>query len=294
MSEKRNGRRLTPPQGKSGKPCGRSAVMPRLWAMVAALVVAVGLMVFAQQCSHRRQAPFGNGAQHKSGGDTLDVAIEISPVAYSLAGDTVSGLDYDIINDLSRLHHRPVKFHPFAPLSYALDGLENGNFDMVVSSLPATSQLKQELLLTDRVYLDREVLVQRKDAARFIATPEALAGDTVWIASGSPFRERLANLSAEIGDTIYIEQNLNYTAEHLVMLIAAGEIERAVINEGIAREMQGMYDNIDVSTPVSFTQFQVWALRGDNHALCDSVNAWLKAYRGTERYRQLLERYHKK
>jgi hypothetical protein len=58
--------------------------------------------------------------------------------------------------------------------------------------------------------------------------------------------------------------------------------------------MQGMYDNIDVSTPVSFTQFQVWALRGDNHALCDSVNAWLKTYRGTERYRQLLERYHKK
>lgn len=269
-------------------------VQPRMVSLVAALVVAVGLMVFAQKCSHRQQNPFGTGMVQKSGGDTLDIAIEISPVAYSLADDTVSGLDYDIINDLSRLHHRPVKFHPFAPLSYALDGLERGDFDMVVSSLPSTSQLKQELLLTDRVYLDREVLVQRRDTPRFIATPEALAGDTVWIASGSPFRERLENLSAEIGDTIYIEQDLKYTAEHLVMLIAAGDIERAVVNEGIAREMAKMYDNLDVSTPVSFTQFQVWALRGDNKQLCKTVNGWLRSYRGTERYRRLLERYHKK
>jgi ABC-type amino acid transport substrate-binding protein len=272
---------------------GMKLAQPRMVSLVVALVVAVGLMFFAQKCSHQQQSPFGSNALEKSGGDTLDIAIEISPIAYSLAGDTVSGLDYDIINDLARMHHRGVKFHPFTPLSYALKGLEEGKFDIVVSSLPSTAQLKQTLQLTERVYLDREVLVQRKDTKKFISTPEALAGDTVWIASGSPFRERLHNLADEIGDTIYICQNFQYTAEHLVMLIATGQVERAVVNEGIAREMTKMYQNLDISTPVSFTQFQVWALRGDNKQLCNTINSWLKEYRKTKRYQELLARYHK-
>ncbi len=264
---------------------------PHMATLVIAAIVVIGAMFLAQRCSHNRQLPFGDNTPQKSGGDTLDVAIEISPIAYSLADDTVSGLDYDILRDLSRLHNRPVKFHPFAPLSYAISGLESGAFDVVVSSLPSTSQLKQSLKLTDRIYLDREVLVQRKDSRKFISTPDALGGDSVWIASGSPFRERLRNLSAEIGDTIYICQDLQYTAEHLVMLIANGDIERAVINEGIARQMAKNYPNIDISTPVSFTQFQVWALRGDNTALCDTLNAWMRDYRQTPRYQQLTEKY---
>jgi ABC-type amino acid transport substrate-binding protein len=263
---------------------------PRVASLIAALIAAVAVMFLAQKCSHKQQNPFASDAQ-KSGGDTLDIAIEISPIAFSMADDTISGLDYDIINDIAKKHNRGVKFHPFAPLSYALNGLDDGTFDVVVSSLPSTSQLKQSLLLTDRVYLDREVLVQRRNSKKFISTPEDLAADTVWIASGSPFRERLRNLSAEIGDTIYICQNYQYTAEHLVMLIATGQIERAVVNEGIAKQMAKQYENIDISTPVSFTQFQVWALRGDNTELRDTLNAWLREYRATPRYRQLIARY---
>lgn len=264
---------------------------PRVTTMVLAVVVVLGAMFLANKCSHQHQSPFGDNVPQKSGGDTLDVAIEISPIAYSLADDTVSGLDYEILCDLSRMHHRPVKFHPFAPLSYALQGLESGAFDLVVSSLPSTSQLKEELLLTDRIYLDREVLVQRRDSEHFISTPDALGGDSVWIASGSPFKERLRNLSSEIGDTIYICQNHQYTAEHLVMLIATNRIERAVVNEGVAQQMAKNYPNIDISTPVSFTQFQVWALRGDNTDLCKTINAWIKAYRKTDRYAALTKKY---
>lgn len=264
---------------------------PRATTLILAIVAVLAAMFIANKCSHQKQSPFGDNAPRKSGGDTIDVAIEISPIAYSLADDTVSGLDYDILRDLARLHNRPVKFHPFAPLQYALSGLEDGTFDIVVSSLPATSQLKESLLLTERIYLDREVLVQRKDSKHFISTPDALGGDTVWIASGSPFKERLRNLSAEIGDSIYIRQEHKYTAEHLVMLIAAGEIERAVVNEGVALKMAQSYENIDVSTPVSFTQFQVWALRGDNKQLCDSINAWIREYRKLPRYQQLTQKY---
>ena len=171
--------------------------LPRIGAMVVALVVATAAMFLARQCSHRGDSPFRSGLPAKSGGDTLDVAIEISPLSYSLARDTISGLDYDILRAFSVQTRRPVKFHPFAPMDYALDGLRAGVFDVVVSSLPSTSSLKQELLLTDRVYLDRQVLVQRRHDPHFIREAHALAGDSVWIAAGSPLRDRPAPSSTK-------------------------------------------------------------------------------------------------
>ena len=265
--------------------------LPRIGAMVVALVVATAAMVLARQCSHRGDSPFRSGLPAKSGGDTLDVAIEISPLSYSLARDTISGLDYDILRAFSVQTRRPVKFHPFAPMDYALDGLRAGVFDVVVSSLPSTSSLKQELLLTDRVYLDRQVLVQRRHDPHFIREAHALAGDSVWIAAGSPLRDRIRNLSREIGDTIYIMSDHPYTSEHLVMLVAAGEIPRAVVNEGLARRLAAADTLLDLSTPVSFTQFQTWAVAPSDTALRRTLNAFLASFRNTPRYRALLDRY---
>ena len=99
-------------------------------------------MFLLRKCSHDEVSPFAPQKGH-SGGDTIDVAIEVSPVCYSLAGDTATGLDYEMVKDLSQYLNRPVKFHPFAPLQYALDGLEAGRYDIVVSSLPSTVEMKQ-------------------------------------------------------------------------------------------------------------------------------------------------------
>ena len=265
--------------------------IPRPATLIIALIVAVGAMFFAKKCSRPAESPFTSSLPAKSGGDTLDIAIEISPLSYSLAGDTVCGLDYDILREIAYIHGRPVKFHPFAPMGYAVRGLDEGNFDLLVSSLPSTAALKDSFALTDQVYLDREILVQQRDATKKITEAHALAGDTVWIAAGSPLAGRIRNLAAEIGDTIYIIQNHPYTSEHLVMLVGAGEIPRAVVNEGLALSMAATDARLDVATPVSFTQFQTWALRKDNTALRDTINEWLRSFRTTDRYNKLIQRY---
>lgn len=271
---------------------GLKRLQPRLYAMILALLLATLAMLLVRNCSHTYNHPFAGGLPPKSGGDTLDVAIEISPLAYSLAQDTVTGLDYEMLRDFAAEHGRAVKFHPFAPLDYAIRGLSEGNFDIVVSALPATAELKKRLLLTDCVYLDRQVLVQRRHSAKFVDKPAQLAGDTVWIADGSPFAERLLNLGHEIGDTIYVRQQPGRTAEHLAMLISAGTIDRAVINAGMALRICAADTALDASTPVSFTQFQTWALdtiRGRD--LQSQINAWLKTYRQTPRYQALHRKY---
>ena len=263
---------------------------PRPWTMIALLVAVVCCMFLLKKCS-RPVAAVPDKFPAKSGGDTIDVAIEISPLAYSLSRDTISGLDYDILRDLARIHGRVVKFHPFVPLEYAIQGLEQGNFDVVVSSLPSTRRLKQELPLTDVVYTDREVLVQRRDDPRFVKSAEMLAGDTVWIAAGSPIRERIINLSKEIGDTIIINEVPETTAEIIILRTAIGELPRVVVNEGIARALATQYPELDVDTPVSFSQFQSWAVSPLHPEMRDTLNSWLKDYRATASYERLTKAY---
>lgn len=246
--------------------------------LVVLLIAAVSAMFMLYKCSNERIDAFAPD-DRKSGGDTLDIAIELSPICYSLDGDTISGVDYDIICGISEKHSVPVKFHPFVPLGYALDGLRQGRFDVVVASLPLTMELREQFLMTDPVYLDKEVLVQHKDKISGmprVLSQEQLAGDTVWISAGSPFQTRLRNLSREIGDTIYIKSSDEYSAEYLFILVALGKIRQAVVNDGVARRMVKDYPDVDISIDISFTQFQSWALNKGSEALRDSINRWLK------------------
>lgn len=265
-------------------------IKARIPVLVAILLAIVVLVWMAGKCTNDRRSPFTSAMPIKSGGDTLDVVIEISPLSYSLANDTISGLDYDMLREICA-GWRPVKFHPMVNLEYGLEGLRNGNFDVLISALPSTSALKDSLLLTDRVYLDHEVLVQRRDDPGFAHTADALGGDTVWIADSSPFAERIRNLSDEIGDTIIVQSKPGYSAEYLVMLVADGQLRRAVVNHGIASRMLADYPGLDASTSVSFTQFQVWAIAPGRQDLLKAINARLASLRKSPRYQDLLNHY---
>lgn len=253
----------------------------RLRLLIALLVCALGVMVFMLKSSHpdRRTGPAFRSSFVRAGGDTLNIAIEMNPAVYMVKGDSVSGRDYELIMKMSHHSGRPVKFFPFVPLQMAIDGLEDGTFDLLVASLPLTTDLKGRFLMTRPVYLDREILVQR--AGNPVRSQIDLGGDTVWITSESPFIGRLSNMSDEIGDTIYVKSSPDFSAEALFILVAKGVIKYAAINEGIARELAKSYPQVDIDTPISFTQFQSWALKNNNKTLCDSVNAWLSAIQDT-------------
>lgn len=244
--------------------------------MVLLLVLCVSAMVMIRTCSHPADNGFARRVGHSSG-DTIDVAIEMSPTCYAVRGDSVYGDAYAHLQEISRRHNVPFKFHPFVPLTYALQGLDDGTFDLVVGSMPATADMRERYLVTAPLTTDREVLVQLPDSSGRleIETPSALAGKEVWIATDSPFATRLNNLASEIGDTIYVRSDPRYSSEYLAILTAKGELPRAVINESVARKMRERYPDLDISVAVSFTQFQSWLLRHDRTDLRDSINSWI-------------------
>lgn len=89
------------------------------------LAIVVIVMMMLRQCSVKSLPPRQDNI---AGGDTINVAIEISPVGVTLQRDTLSGTYYDMLADMAAQHGRPLKFHPFTQLQHALDGLDQGRY----------------------------------------------------------------------------------------------------------------------------------------------------------------------
>lgn len=256
-------------------------------AIYAVLLAGVLALMFGlKKCSSPNEVLDG-----RAEGDTLNVAIELSPIGLSTKEDTLSGFHYDLIRLLCLKHKRPVHISAFSNLKSALRQLEAGKFDIVIADIPVTSNMKEHYLYTDSIYIDNQVLVRRKDVESKSFTQNDLAGDTIWIPAGSLAKERIQNLSEEIGDTIYVVEDPKYGAEQLVILTALGDIKQAVVNKKYADALVAEYSNLDISTDISFNQFQSWILSKNNQELCDTINNWLNGFRTTEDFNRLYDNY---
>lgn len=247
----------------------------RLWILLSLLMAAVTLMFMLRQCTTPAPPP---AEDHRSGGDTLEVAIEIGPSTLTTQGDTLGGYYYDLLQTIAREHGLTIKYTPFSTARRAYDGLMSGRFDMVIADNPVTAEMRGRFIYTDPIAVDRQLLIQLRDSTGElpITSHDQLGGDTVWIAAGSPYRQRIINLSHEIGDTIHIIESPDYGAEQLVMLTALGEIPRTVINASAADRLLRQYPRLNADIAISFNQFQAWAINPRRTALRDSLNLWLR------------------
>ena len=97
-------------------------------------------------------------------------------------------------------------------------------------------------------------------------------------------------ISREIGDSIHV-RTLDKSQEQLFLLVAAGDELYAVVSDNTARSLAVRYADIDVSTAISFNQFQAWAMAKNDTVLLQRMNKWLHNVRQTDEYKQLRKRY---
>ncbi len=252
------------------------------------LTIVICTMVMLRRCDNRS---LGLASSHN---DTLDIAIEYSPLSLYTYNDTLGGFNYEIITEIAKQHNLSVKFHPIVTLQKALNGLHTSQYDVIIADIPRTEEIQKQYLLTEPTFLDKQVLIQRKDSISGKAKIKSqldLAQDSVWIVAGSPIKKRISNLSEEIGDTIYVCEEPIYASEQLFLMVAIGDIKYAVINEQVAKAMKPDYPHVNINTDISFTQFQSWILNQNDSTLCDSLNRWIKTFKTTENYRNLKHKY---
>lgn len=257
------------------------------------LVVVIVAMFMLRNCGTTDKGLVGahTRADYSSSGDTIDVAIEYSPLSFYTYGDTTGGFNYEFLNLLSSSCGLKFKYHPIVSLQYGLKGLKDGTFDVLAAQFPVTRENKEHYLFTSALYLDNQVLVQRNDEGLTINNQLDLAGDTVNIVKGSPMYDRIVSLSREIGDTIYVVQDSVYGPEQLFLMVSTGDIKYAVINESIAKKLALSHPNVDVSQAISFTQFQSLALNKGSKKLCDNLNECILKVKKMPQYNELLKKY---
>lgn len=256
------------------------------------LVVVLGLMFSLKNCSKGHTVVTANNrVDQASSGDTIDVAIEYSPLSYYTYGDTTGGFYYELINLMSSTSGLKIKFHPIVSLNIALEGLNDGVYDFLAAQFPVTRESRENYLFSEAIYLDKQVLVQRNTGGIAIESQLDLAGDTLTIVKGSPMRERIMSLSREIGDTIYVVSDPDYGPEQLFMMVASGDIKYAVINETIARKMAASHPNVDISQAISFSQFQSFIVKKDNTEMKQKLDEGIKAVKKLPQYGELIKKY---
>ncbi len=268
---------------KQIKPIGKGAAM----LLTGLLIASFGLMIAMRGCTS--ELPPSRSEFIPAAGDTINVAIDYSPLSLYRYADTLGGFNYDLIRMVTDEMHRPMKFHPVVSFSRAVERLENGDYDIVVTSTPATASYRDRFRFTEPVYLDRQILVTRDSTVK---SQLNLGRRTIRVVAGSPVADRLRNLSREIGDTILIESDSVNGPEQLFILAATGQIPMAVIDSRTAIEMAPSFDGIDITTAISFNQFQSWIMRPDtNTELADSIDSTIRRIKTTKRYSDLLQRY---
>lgn len=213
--------------------------------------------------------------------DTIHAAIVYGPDSYRVlvsedGNDSITGINYLLLEGLQDALGVKVSLHPVIDRENAMKKLVEGEYD-IFASLPSDSHLKQEFLTTREIYLDRMVLLQKRNDNGTLPARSALdlEGDTIHIEKGSAAKRRLQNLQKEIGGNIAIIEEPELSEEYLAIKVATDAWKFSVVNEKIAKKMKEQYPNLDYSTPVSFTQFQVWVMPQGKDSLLHLVNTYL-------------------
>ena len=252
----------------------------RLFRYLVPVIIILTLIFTFRYCG-KQEKPLGHPRDYaaiaKEG--ILRVATEYNSISFYVDGDTISGFHYELIQAFARDKRLKAEITPVMSFEERLKGLSEGRYDVIAYGILATSKLKDSLLLTSPIVLNKQVLVQRKENGEndslYIRNQLDLARRTLHVVKGSPSILRIQNLGNEIGDTIYIKEIEKYGPEQLISLVAHGDIDYAVCDESIARAVADSLSQIDINTAISFTQFYSWAVSKQSPVLLDSLNTWL-------------------
>lgn len=237
--------------------------------------------------------------------DKLIALTDNSATSYFIYRGQPMGYEYELLDLFANYLGVDLEIKVVDNIDELLDSLEAGKGHIAAANLTVTSSRKTRFLFSEPHLRTKQVLIQkmpdnfrrltRNQVERdLIRDPVELANETVYVRTGTSFYDRLINLSDEIGDTIHVGELAGVVeADSILAMVSSGQITYSIEDENVARFFQPFYPNVDIQTPVSFSQNIAWALpkRGTN--LLDTVNKWITAEQSTSDYAYIYNKYFK-
>jgi len=200
------------------------------------------------------------------------------------------GFHYELAKAFAEKHHLKLIYLYEPNFENRLRDITSGKYDILAGPLPVISELKSTIAYTVPIYLSRVMLVQQvsSDPLRNVVN---LAKQHIAVPMSSPAIFRLQHIASEISDSIHFQQVPVFNNEELIRLVASGQKEYALLDEHVAMAYHKEFGHIDFNTPVSFSQFQAWAVKKGRTQLLDSLNVFLTAYKKSPAFARLMKKY---
>lgn len=235
----------------------------------------------------------------------LRVITTYSSTSYFLYKGQPMGYEYDLLKRFAKHLDVELDIHVSNDLDTMFNQLLDGEVDLIAHGLTITNQRKEYVDFSDYLYLTHQVLVQRKPEnwrnlkwsalqASLIHDVIDLIGDTVSVWANSSYIDRLANLSDELGGTIYIDTLPgDLSTDRIIEMVANGDIKYTVADNNIASINASYYPELDVRVPVSFSQRMAWAVRPQSSELLAELNNWIGTMKKGVEYYAIYNKYFK-
>lgn len=233
----------------------------------------------------------------------LQAIVDNNSISYFIYRGQAMGFEYELLQSLTRYLKIELKIKVISGIEQSIDLLNRGEGDLIAFPLTITQERTQYLAFTDAQFNTFQVLVQKKPAnwrrmppnrveRQMVRNPVDLIGKEVHVMNESSHKERMENLSMEIGGAIIVrEDSANAETESLIQKVAMGEIQYTVTDQTIAMVNSIYYPNLDIATTLSLPQQIAWAVRKNSPSLQLEVNEWLSEMKRSGMFRILYEKY---
>lgn len=228
--------------------------------------------------------------------------VDCNSTDYFVYKGVPMGFQFELLQKFADYIGVRVEIKTSHSINAAFTLLNNKQCDILAKDLGITKQYTSKVAFSFPHSQARQVLVQRKPVdwskmasaeldEKLVRNQLKLGGKTVFVPKNSMYKNRLVNLSDEIGDSINIVEVTKLSSEDLIKLVANGRIDYTVCDENMAYVNQKYFDNIDIQTAVSFPQNKAWAVRKSNKELLTEINNWLTKYKSTHQFQLLYKKY---
>lgn len=232
----------------------------------------------------------------------LNALVDNNSMSYFYYKGGAMGYEYELLKRLTQHLKIELRIKVITSIEDATDMLNKGYGDVIAFPFTVTTERKKIVQFTNTHFHTSQVLVQRKPdnwrdnphlaEKKMIRNPAGLIGKKVYVKYGSAFKDRLQNLSQELGgEILIIEDSATSETESLIRKVADGEIDYTVTDQMIAMVNAAYYPDIDIGTMVSLPQRIAWALRKNSPELLAAINDWLKKEKKDGTFNVIYNRY---
>ena len=235
----------------------------------------------------------------------LKVVMTNSSTSYFIYRGQAMGYEFELLNRLADHLNLELEIIIAKDNDDLFRQLFNGNADLIAHGLAVTTPREKYIGFTDYLVLSHQVLVQKKPdkwqdmklheiQKSLISDPVELIGDTVSIRDNSSYMHRLENLTEEIGGSIFIDTlDSGLETDEIIRMVVTGDIKYTIADNHIASINGSYYPELDINTPISFSQRIAWATRKNSNDLLSAINDWLKSIKRTPDYNIIYQKYFK-